>query len=344
MASTIYYGKSVTAPGEQVKEVIVQGLDSTVTQESDFLTSGDLLLVYFSNKNTHSTPYMKLYNGDIDNEIGASEDTGNLIKIQSTAADLSGIWSDGEVCAFVYVENSGIFYWYLTNAALAADGIYGKAKLTDSFNEGYDADASVTAGAVFDLVSQQRTGSLEYIPESEQDIQIGTLKLLDSDEEEISTVELYVPQIIDPENFRSQTSEIYNNGPKKEDGEETTDANIGAGYPYITHIVPNRLSFANLPDPEVSVRGLTIINGNNEFVAYELADAQNNSSINSQGNISINAAQNYKAIVGKNNKGTLEVNYKGLFKDSLRIQLNTTNDQNLITKITNLGWKSACIK
>lgn len=345
MASTIYYGKSDTASGEQVKQVIVQGLDSTITQESDFLTSGDILAVYFTSKNTNSTPYIKLYKESIADENAVSGDNGNQIKIQSSVDDLKGAWSNGEACFFVYIEIGNAFYWYLIGSTLAEIDVYGSTKLLTSLDEEFDANASIAAGAVLDLIEEIQPNRLEYIPVGDQTKQIGTLKLINPNdpESEPSSVNLYIP--VDPDSFRIYTNELINNGPKgREVGEPITDANIGEGYPYITHIVPNRLSFANLPDPEVSVRGLTIINGNNEFVAYELADAQNNSSINSQGNISINAAQNYKVIVGKNNKGTLEVNYKGLFKDSLCIQLDATNDKNLITKITNLGWKTACIK
>lgn len=340
MASTIYYGKSVTASGEQVKEVIVQGLDSTVTQESDFLASGDILVVYFASKNTHSTPYMKLYNGDMEHEIAASGDNGNQIRIQSSVVDLDGIWSNGEVCSFVYMEVDNAFYWYLTSSTLAEQDVYGKVKLVTSIDEEFDANAAITASAVVNLIEGQEPDSLTYTPKSSQDIWLGTLELRDSEESILSSINLYAPEIIDPETFRAYTDEIINNGPKKEEGEEETEANIGYGHPYITRIVPGRLSFANLLDPEVPIRGLTIINDNNEeFVAYELTNAQGNASVNSQRNLILNPADNF--IIALN--GDTEVNGKGLFNDSLRIKLDSTTDAELINKINRLGW-SSCLK
>lgn len=340
MASTIYYGKSVTASGEQVKQVIVQGLDSTVTQESDFLTSGDILVVYFTSKNTHSTPYMKLYNGDTEHEIAASGDNGNQIRIQSSVVDLDGVWSNGEVCSFAYIEVGGAFYWYLTGAALAESDVYGKAKLETSFDGEYNENSPITAGAVYDLVSQQRSGSLAYIPEGDQDIQIGTLKLLDPNEEVLSSIRLYVPEVIDTDTFRIYTDELINNGPKKEEGDEETEANIGYGHPYVTRIIPGRLSFANFLDPEVPIRGLTVIKDNDEeFVAYELTNAQGDSSIKAQRHLSLQSGSNGKIYLNSNT----QANDEFVFNNSLRIKLDSTEDANLISKINSLGWNS-CLK
>lgn len=347
MASTIYYGKS-DAVSDGVYRVIVQGLDSTVTTESDFLSSGDILNVYFVVGCTEQNPAIKLYNGDINHEIASSGDTGNFIRTQAADVDLTGIWTEGEVCSFTYVEVEGnTHYWYLSGAAIATTDRYGRTKVSNNFNEGeFDANSPVTAGAVLDLMNQERTGSLSYAPNGNQDVLIGTLTLLSSEEEELSRIRLYIPNYIDVDTFRIYTNELINNGPKKDEGEETTEANIGVGHPYITRIIPGSLTFTD-SFTENTAKGLTVLgNDNSEFVAYELADNLGNSRISSQGGIILTPAAARSITLN----GTTEVANAITMDDKIYYVLDieidedtnlavSGDDMDLYNGLLRLGWQ-----
>lgn len=349
MASTIYYGKSDTV-NDGVYKVIVSGLDSTVTTESDFLSSGDILNVYFVIGCTVENPAIKLFNGDLNHEIATTGDSGNFIKIQSADVDLTGIWTEGEVCSLTYVETShNSFYWYLSGASVATSNRYGRTKVAYSLEEGqYDSNASISAGAVLNLVNQQRTGKLSYIPNTEKPLTelIGTLKLLGPEEEELSTISIYIPQFADFDTFRTYTNELYNNGPKKETGEATTEANIGYGHPYITRIIPGSLTFTN-SFTENTAKGLTILgNNNSEFIAYELSDTLGNSRISSQGNILITPAVSHDIVLN----GSTEVANTLTLDDKLYCVLDINIDENtnqaisgddmiLYNNLLLLGWQ-----
>lgn len=325
MASTIYYGRSDTV-NDGVYKVIVQGLDSTVTTESDFLSSGDILNVYFAIGCNDENPAIKLFNGDINHEIATTGDSGNFIKIQTTNVDLTGIWSEGEVCSFTYVDINNTFYWYLSGASIATSNRYGKIKVSDSLEEGeYDANSSITAGAVLNLINQQRSGSLSYLPNGDNlSVLVGTLKLLSPEEEELSSIQIYIPQFADFDTFRIYTNELINNGPKKEDGEADSAANIGYGNPYITRIVPGSLTFTD-SFTENTAKGLTILgNNNSEFVAYELADSLGNSRISSQGGIILTPAVSSNITLD----GSTEVNDIMTLNDKVYCLLDVEIDEN----------------
>lgn len=350
MASTIYYGKSDTV-NDGVYKVIVQGLDSTVTTESDFLSSGDILNVYFAIGCTVENPAIKLFNGDLNHEIATTGDSGNFIRIQSTDIDLTGIWTEGEVCSFTYIEINNTYYWYLSGASVATSDRYGRIKVAHSFEDGeYDANASISAGAVLDLISQQHSGRLSYAPNGDNlSVLIGTLSLLNSDEEELSRIQIYIPQFADFDTFRIYTNELINNGPKKEAGEVDSEANIGHGHPYITRIIPGSLTFTE-SFTENTTKGLTILgNNNSEFVAYELSDALGNSQIFSQNNIILTPA----ALSNIRLNGNTEVVNDLTLDNKMYCVLNIEIDENtnqaiagddmvLYNNLLLLGWQD-CI-
>ena len=244
------------------------------------------------------------------------------------------------------------FYWYLSGASVATSDRYGRTKVAYSLEEGqYDSNASISAGAVLDLVNQQRSGKLSYIPNAEEynlTERIGTLKLLgpEPESQELSSINIYIPQFIDADTVRTFTNELYNNGPKKETGEATTEANIGYGHPYITRIIPGSLTFTN-SFTENAAKGLTILGDNNsEFVAYELSDTLGNSRISSQGNILITPAISYDIILNGATEvaNTLTLDNKLYCVLDIDIDENTNqaisgDDMILYNNLLLLGWQ-----
>ena len=329
MANTIYYGTSATASDIQVKQVVVQGLDSTIVQESDFLNSGDVLMVYFSHENKYDTPYIKLFNGDISHPIAASTDIGNQIKIQTTATELSGIWSNGEVCSFVYTKLGNTFYWNMVSSSLAEESIYGQVKIVHTLSEDIDDEkTTASVSAIKALVNQQYPSSLAYIPNGAESITIGTLKLL-RNEDILSEVVLKIPEVLNPETFRIYTHELYNDGPRKDDGATTDASNVGYGLPYITRLIPGRLVFRDSFETN-TFKGLTLQTGNTEFQAYQIADANGHSQIKSQKKLTLKSGTGYSVVLD----GSTTTTGVATFNTTVKIPIN----DNLQTQLTNLGW------
>ena len=333
MASTVYYGTSATASGTQVKQVVIQGLSSSVTQESDFLHPGDVLFVYFAHTNAHTTPRIKLYNGDTSHAIAASTDSGNQIKIQSSVNDLSGVWSNGEVCSFAYTKLDGnTFYWYLDNDGIAEETVYGRVRIVHTLSgDNDDEKTTASVSAIKALVNQQYPSSLAYIPNGAESIAIGTLKLL-RNEEVLSEIVLKIPEVLNPATFRIYTNELYNNGPRKDDGAATDASNVGYGLPYITRLIPGRLVFRDSFESN-TFKGLTLQTGNTEFQAYQIADSSGNSVLRSQKNLTFTPGSSSYQI---NLSGKTVTTGVATFNTTVKIPIN----DNLQTQLSNLGWSS----
>lgn len=357
MASTVYYGKSNTAGDQQVKQVIIEELDSTVTSESDFLTPGNTLVVFFKYGNTHSQPRIKLYNGSVDNEIAISDDNG--YKIQAVnLLDLNGIWTDGESCRFIYEVNNNVSVWNLLNSAVATEDTYGKVKITDDLSGAALTDPAMTAtaGAIMALLDTQDSGYLDYNPEETATVLVGTLTLRSKDGSQLGDpVFIYIPEFIDTDTFRIRTSELINDGPKKEEGEEESEATIGYGHPYLTKLIPGRLIFKNSFDEEMPQKGLAYTyledeggeSIEHEFLAYELVDDSNNSIIRSRGNLSFIVNNNKYIDLQGVTKAEEEVTFNKKFYALLDVTVEESEysgeDADLYLGLVRLGWTD-CIR
>ena len=354
MAGTVYYGKSNTV-NNGTYQVIVEGLDATITQESDFLSSGDILNVFFSRGCEVSHPALKLFNGDIEHEISITPDTGHYIRIQSTDVNLTGVWTAGQLCSFVYVKEAGnTTYWHLSGVSFATTDNYGQVKITSELDDNTDGNLIATAGAVRALVEQGEASELSYLtPYTNLDssnIYIGTLKLLNPrGQESPNSIEVYIPNT---DTFKVRTSELINDGPMPiASGETANESNIGQGHPFLTRIIPGSLTFTDSFSGNTT-KGLTLLDNNgNETVIYELADASNNSKIRSKGNISL--------IVGTNNQITLSgiteitrkltLDKKLYFVLDVAINQNTNqatsgSDKKLYNNLLLLGWDDCIIQ
>lgn len=133
MASNVYYGTCITEADEQEK--IVKINNAEVTTDNFTFETGDLLVVYFSDTNTAAAPSLVITNGDTEEEVSTSNDTGKFIKINSVEEikDPEGIWDAGETVTFTYTKNvnsnDNVYYWELVDAARATIDISGVTKL-----------------------------------------------------------------------------------------------------------------------------------------------------------------------------------------------------------------------
>ena len=105
MASTVYYGTSIT--GENVPQKVVK------IKQADFnpnnLQPGDILSVYFAHRNSAENPSLVYTIGDSEQEISATGDSkGDSIKNTNQNGALPGAWTDGEVVNFSYTADSDI--------------------------------------------------------------------------------------------------------------------------------------------------------------------------------------------------------------------------------------------
>lgn len=364
MASTVYYGKSNTAGDQQVKQVIIEELDSTVTSESDFLTPGDTLVVFFKYGNTHSQPRIKLYNGSVDSEIAISDDNGYKIQVVNLL-DLNGIWADGESCRFIYDTNNNVSIWELLDSAVATEDTYGKVKITDDLSGETITDPTMTAtaSAIKALLDSQGGEYLQYQPAVTEDTLIGTLTLRSKDGSQLGNPALiYIPEFIDTDTFRIRTSELINDGPKKEQGENESEATIGYGHPYITRIIPGNLIFRKSYDENMLQKGLfyTYLEEvgeeqvEQEFLAYEITDNYNNSTLRSRGNLNLAVVDNNYIDLQGITKAEEEFTFNKKFYALLDVIVTTEQDAeetptysgedaDLYLGLVRLGWTD-CIR
>ena len=330
MASTVYYGTSSTNSGDAVKQVVVNGLSSSYTKESDFLNPGDVLMVYFSQPNTSATPYLKLYKGSVSNETGISTDDGNRIQIQSGLNDLSGAWAAGQGCAFIYAELGGVYYWQLIDDGIATDSVYGRVKIINSLIGNINNDAVASAGAIKTLFGTKTPAHLAYQPNGEVGTEtVGTLSLLGENDTPLGQpVVIKVPAYLNPDTFRTNTQELINRGPKKE-SDTPSQYDIGYGLPYITRLIPGRLVFRDSFETN-TFKGLTLQTGNTEFQAYQIADANGNSKLRSQKNLTLKSGTGYSVVLD----GPTTTTGVATFNTTVKIPI----DASLQTQLTNLGW------
>ena len=195
MASTIYYGKSITAGNIQTKQVVLKEIPS--------FQPGDILSVYFAYGNLIDGPTLIITNGDINENNSISNDTGLNILAPGQGAAVIGSWTDGEVVNFSYTENpSNVFAWELIGKSIATDTIYGGVLLdADSDN------SAISVGEAKRLLASTTVGSISY---ESRDVgveasPIGDLTLTSynptTGETSIQTATIEIPYIYVPTNI-----------------------------------------------------------------------------------------------------------------------------------------------
>lgn len=261
MAVSVYYGTCTTIDSTPQKVVRIK--DSEITTNDFDFGMGDLLVVYFSNLNTADTPSLVIINGDTEEEVSTSNDSGKFIKIKSIEEieDPTGLWDSGETVIFAYTKNisnnDNNYYWELIDAARASEVISGVTKLYGNANTNIsewlagtlkeeDFNKALTPGILkkfYQLLigKEEEQGSasaiqLNWVP-SITDQELTNLGKLSLSVEEGSGIDINFPldSYIDGRigTKISKTSDIINDGP------DPTKANKTAnGQFYITNVIP----------------------------------------------------------------------------------------------------------
>lgn len=98
MSNQVYFGKCInSARDAQVKEV-------TMVNMPDKFNEGDLLAVFFTNRNVAATPSIKFVTESTQQEVSVADDEGILIKSYDVDVEKEGLWGDGETVLFCFVK------------------------------------------------------------------------------------------------------------------------------------------------------------------------------------------------------------------------------------------------
>lgn len=209
MASTIYYGKSITEGSIAEKKVIL------VDSDFESLKPGDILSVYFAQGNIATAPTLVLYINDINQERAISGDYGHEIYNGSFHAE-SGAWADGEVVNFSYTSSSFLtdisdreYFWEITSKAKATENSYGLVQIDGNSNS-----SAVSLGKLKQLIAG--SGSCVYESTVNEGMQIGTFKFTDYEGQEtrnIVQIPLYpdLPVNRDLSNYDNSNSQFITN-------------------------------------------------------------------------------------------------------------------------------------
>lgn len=196
MASTVYYGTSIT--GENVPQKVVK------IKQADFnpnnLQPGDILSVYFAHRNSAENPSLVYTIGDSEQEISATGDSkGDSIKNTNQNGALPGAWTDGEVVNFSYTADSDITqglnnttYWEMIAKGVATDETYGVVKIDDG------DESAISVGAVKDMLKSLTAPTVIYHSTIPVENEIGYISVIyhniDGTDEEVKTY-VYIPHI-----------------------------------------------------------------------------------------------------------------------------------------------------
>ena len=262
MASTVYYGTSIT--GENVPQKVVK------IKQADFnpnnLRPGDILSVYFAHRNSVENPSLVYTIGDSEQEISATgSDNGDSIKNTNQNGALPGAWTDGEVVNFSYTADSDITqgsnnttYWEMVAKGIATDETYGVVKIDDG------DESAISVGAVKDMLESLTAPTVIYHSLFEDGEKIGTIEVtyyhIDGTSETVET-DVKIPPI--PTNIS-----YFNN-------------DVG----YITNLITTDITF-NGADSDGSKK-IQIDDGDGAITIIDLDNYNNGVDIYSQENINL---------------------------------------------------------
>ena len=262
MASTVYYGTSIT--GENVPQKVVK------IKQADFnpnnLQPGDILSVYFAHRNSATHPTLIYTIGDSNEEISISGQGGDLIYNTSQRNALSGAWTDGEVVNFSYTADSDITqglnnttYWEMVAKGVATDETYGVVKIDDG------DESAISVGAAKDMIESLTAPTIIYHSTIPAEDEIGYIQVtyheIDGTDEEVKTY-VYIPHI------PNDTGDLEFNS---------------AGY--LTNLITTDVTF-NGADSDGSKK-IKIDDGNGAITIIDLDNYNNGVDIYSQENINL---------------------------------------------------------
>ena len=261
MSSQVYFGKCINSTSDaQVKKV-------TMVDMPDKFNEGDLLAVFFTNRNVAAAPSIKIVTGSTQEEVSTADDAGIFIKSHDVDVDKEGLWGDGETVLFCFVKVDAVIYLEIVGKLHASTTDYGIVKLEASeidnlanwvASKGNDDDKTTVNTATIKALMQtlfnvqessEETSqalpalSLNWEPTSGEDLtSLGDLSLTNG----TNSVSIQIPSYVleRPEEI-THTGQLINNGNGGPDGDFDE-----SGNPYITCHVPENLFF--IPGDEIT--------------------------------------------------------------------------------------------
>ena len=177
VASNVYYGICTTAGDTQNKQVQLVNVSSEL--EGFHLQKGDILSVYFVNKNEANGVILTLFIGDINQEYNSSTSVDESGFNTSTIGVAPGAWTDGEVVIFSYTHNGSVvenadnnYYWEMVGKPIATSDTYG-----DVILDGDDLGTAASQNKVNALIDARGVKELAYDDVSTGSTVIGHLRL-----------------------------------------------------------------------------------------------------------------------------------------------------------------------
>lgn len=271
VASNVYYGICTTAGDTQNKQVQLVNVSSEL--EGFHLQKGDILSVYFVNRNEANGVTLTLFIGDINQEYNSNTSVDESGFNTSTIGVAPGAWTDGEVVIFSYTHNGSVvenadnnYYWEMVGKPIATSNTYGDV-LFDKVNEEDDSPA-LSKNKIDQLIASKGVNFLSYNSYADEQL-IGELYLntrypngtIETDQE--NSIIIKIPKI-----------------PK-----DTGDLNNEAGY--IKNEIGTNLTFTG-GSKQIKVR-----NNGSDTTIIDLCDSSSapeppDVTINSLGNINLN--------------------------------------------------------
>lgn len=177
VASNVYYGICTTAGDTQNKQVQLVNVSSEL--EGFHLQKGDILSVYFVNKNEVNGVTLTLFIGDINQEYNSGTSVDESGFNTSTIGVAPGAWTDGEVVIFSYTHNGSVvenadnnYYWEMVGKPIATSGTYG-----DVILDGNDPATAASQNKVNALIDARGVKELAYEDVAAGSTIIGHLRL-----------------------------------------------------------------------------------------------------------------------------------------------------------------------
>ena len=179
VASNVYYGICTTAGDTQNKQVQLVNVSSEL--EGFHLQKGDILSVYFVNKNEANGVTLTLFIGDINQEYNSNTSVDESGFNTSTIGVAPGAWTDGEVVIFSYTHNGSVvenadnnYYWEMVGKPIATSDTYGDV-LFDKVNE-EDGSPALSKNKIDQLIASKGVNFLSYDSYADEQL-IGELYL-----------------------------------------------------------------------------------------------------------------------------------------------------------------------
>ena len=300
MSNKVYFGKCISSGSNAQKKIVY------MEEIPEQFNEGDLLAVFFTNKNTHETPSIVFRIGSTQQEVSVADDEGIAIKSYDIEVEKEGLWGAGETVLFCFVQrpDNGILYLELIGKLQASNTDYGIVKLNgisenqtlESWFKVDEADddykAAINAATVKALIralfaiqdedeeeEQPISFGLQWIRNpalTEELFPLGNLSLGNSS----ASVSIGIPKNLITQEQIQYTGQLINNGM---DGTHNPDEEDYLVEPFLTRHIFNDLFFEPGDEIEPATIPRSYLPGNG--IALEGADLSRTASGETEGEV-----------------------------------------------------------